>query len=126
MSEAYAGRGPDGGGAGATDPPVAAGPATTCGAGVASGVGACATGAGESNAAAVQRRGRRRQRPCNCPWRDRSWRWGCLASWYFAAWRTDLRWGGPGSERCWGCLASWYFAAWRTDLRWAGPGSERY
>src|SRR5205807_988550 len=53
MSEAYAGRGPDGGGAAATDPPVAAGPATTCGGGVASGVGACATGAGESNACAV-------------------------------------------------------------------------
>ncbi|OMC17687.1 hypothetical protein [Mycobacterium sp. SP-6446] len=53
MSEAYAGRGPDGGGAAAIGPPVVAGPATTCGAGVASAVGACATGAGASNACAV-------------------------------------------------------------------------
>ena len=53
MSEAYAGRGPDGGGVGATGPDAVAGPATTCGAGVASGAGAWATGGGESNTGAL-------------------------------------------------------------------------
>lgn len=48
MSEAYAGNGPAG--AGADGAAAADGPATTCGAGVASGVAACATGAGASYA----------------------------------------------------------------------------